>query len=85
MEFGKIVWARIPTTKKLGKLDQRLVEVVSAGKAEFSYRASSCCRAISPVACVKRNKSKCPAPISIFVSPSAGLIVELWVQVAQPQ
>ena len=29
-------WTRIPTTKKLGKLDQRWVEVVWAGKAEGS-------------------------------------------------
>ena len=36
MEFGEIVWARIPTTEKLGKLDQRWVEVVWAGKAEGS-------------------------------------------------
>ena len=28
VKFGEIVWARIPTTKKLGKLDQRWVEVV---------------------------------------------------------
>ena len=35
-EFGEIVWARIPTVKKLGKLDQRWVEVVWAGKAEGS-------------------------------------------------
>ena len=28
VEFGEIVWARIPTTKKLGKLDHRWVEVV---------------------------------------------------------
>ena len=36
VEFGEIVWARIPTVKKLGKLDQRWVEVVWAGKAEGS-------------------------------------------------
>ena len=36
VEFGEIVWARIPTAKKLGKLDQRWVEVVWAGKAEGS-------------------------------------------------
>ena len=36
VEFGEIVWARIPTTKKLGKLDQRWVEVVWAGEAEGS-------------------------------------------------
>ena len=35
-QFGDIVWARIPTTMKLGKLDQRWVEVVWAGKAEGS-------------------------------------------------
>ena len=34
VEFGEIVWARIPTTKKLGKLDRRWVEVVWAGRAE---------------------------------------------------
>ena len=28
VEFGGIVWARIPAMKKLGKLDQRWVEVV---------------------------------------------------------
>ena len=28
VEFGEIVWARIPTTKKLGKLDKRRVKVV---------------------------------------------------------
>ena len=31
MEFGEIVWARIPTTKKLGKLDQRAAK--AQGKA----------------------------------------------------
>ena len=36
VEFGDIVWARILTTKELGKLDQRCVEVVWAGKAEGS-------------------------------------------------
>ena len=36
VEFGEILWARIPTAKKLGKLDQRWVEVVWAGKAEGS-------------------------------------------------
>ena len=36
VEFGEIVWARISTVKKLGKLDQRWVEVVGAGKAEGS-------------------------------------------------
>ena len=34
VEFGKIVWARIPTTNMLGKLDQRWVEIAWAGKAE---------------------------------------------------
>ena len=36
VEFGEIGWARIPATKKLGKLDQRWVEVVWAGKVEGS-------------------------------------------------
>ena len=36
VEFGEIVWARIATVKKLGKLDQRWVEVFWAGKAEGS-------------------------------------------------
>ena len=36
VEFGEIVWARIPTAKKLRKLDQCWVEVVWAGKAEGS-------------------------------------------------
>ena len=36
VEFGEIVWARIPTVKKLGKLDQRWFEVVWAGKAATS-------------------------------------------------
>ena len=36
VEFGEMAWARIPTTKKLGKLDQRWDEVVWAGKADGS-------------------------------------------------
>ena len=36
VEFGEIVWARIPITKKFGKLDHRLFEVVRAGKANDS-------------------------------------------------
>ena len=36
VEFREIVWAMIPTTKKLGKLDQRWVEVGWAGKAQGS-------------------------------------------------
>ena len=53
MEFGEIVWGRIPTTKKLGKLDQRWVEVVWANKAEGSdehtgldHRGARRCRAV---------------------------------------
>ena len=41
VEFGEIVWARIPTTKKLGQLDQRWVEVVWARKAEGSTSTST--------------------------------------------
>ena len=36
VEFGEIVWARIHTVQMLGKLDQRWVEVVWAGKAATS-------------------------------------------------
>merc|ERR1711923_604565 len=36
VEFGEIIWARVPTAKKLAKLGQRWEDAVWVGKAEGS-------------------------------------------------
>ena len=39
VEFGEVVWAMIPTTKKFGNLDQRWVEVVCGWKGRRQRHA----------------------------------------------